>query len=59
MSEDRKTVLLRACLEVLEEQNNMRILINVLESTVIYDNTECDGYCLMNDIREELGVNNG
>lgn len=47
----RAEILLKACYDYLE--NNAG---NIGEETVFYDGTECDGYCLMEDIAIELGI---
>lgn len=54
--EDRKTVLLKACLELLQKQETSPYVLDMLSETVYYDECDCDGYCLMNDIRIELGL---
>mgnify|MGYP003435754856 FL=1 len=51
---DRKVVLLRACLQLLERQNDSPYVLNILEETAFYDEAGCDGYCLMDDIKYEL-----
>lgn len=51
---DRKTELLKACLDLLEKQNKSHYVLNLLETTVYYDEADCDGYCLMEDIKAEL-----
>lgn len=51
---DRTAVLLQACLHLLEKQVASHYVLNMLEETVFYDEAECDGYCLMEDIRDEL-----
>ncbi len=51
---DRKVVLLRACLELLEKQNDSGYVLDLLSETVFYDDADCDGYCLMEDIKDEL-----
>jgi hypothetical protein len=51
---DRKTILLKACLELLERQDNCHMTLDILTETIFYDDTLCDGYCLMTDIRSEL-----
>jgi len=56
MSEDRKTVLLRAAYELLKKCNKGHYVLNVMEETVFYDGTDCDGYCLANDIAYELNL---
>ena len=52
--EDRKDVLLRACLELLRKQENSHVTLSLLEEAVFYDGTDCDGYCLMEDIENVL-----
>ena len=58
MSEDRKTILLKAVLQLLKKQQNSYYVLNLLEEEVYYDDTECDGGCLMEDIKIELGEEN-
>lgn len=53
---DRKEVLLRACYELFQKQIESPYVLNLLEETVHYDDYDCDGYCLMDDIAEELGI---
>lgn len=55
MNEDRKTVLLRAALELLKKCNEGPYVKNALTETVFYDEADCDGSCLANDIAYELG----
>ena len=50
----RKTILLQACLQLLGKQEASHYVLNILEETAFYDEAECDGYCLMEDIRDEL-----
>lgn len=47
---DRHVVLLKAAYELLKKQNKSPYVLNMLAETVFYDDTECDGYCLANDI---------
>jgi hypothetical protein len=54
MTEDRKIVLLRACLELLRRQNDSHYVLNLLDETVHYDEADCDGHCLMEDIESEV-----
>lgn len=51
MSIDRKIILLKACLALLEKIGESYML----DETVKYDGASCDGYCLMDDIKSELG----
>lgn len=53
--EDRKEVLLRACLELLQKQEDSHYVLDLLEETVFYDGADCDGSCLIEDIKAELG----
>lgn len=54
MSEDRKVVLLRACRQLLARCERSPYVLNVLTETVQYDGADCDGYCLLQDIRDVL-----
>lgn len=54
--EDRKVTLLKACLELLQRQEDSHYVLNLLEETVYYDEADCDGGCLMEDIRAELDL---
>lgn len=52
--EDRAMVLLRACLDLLSKQKESGIVLNILDQIVEYDGTECDGYCICDDIENYL-----
>lgn len=54
--QDRKTVLLKACYDLLKKQNESIYVLNMLEQTVCYDDMECDGSCLLEDIESELSL---
>lgn len=47
---DRKTELLVATLKLLSKQKDSPYVLNLLSTTVYYDEAECDGTCLMEDI---------
>jgi len=51
---DRKILLLTKCLELLERQENSGYVLDLLSELIEYDDTECDGNCLMDDIKELL-----
>lgn len=53
-NEDRAMVLLKICLALLDKQKESRYVLNLLEQTVVYDGTDCDGYCLSDDIKDYL-----
>ena len=52
--EDRAITLLRATLEILRKCDNSSYVLDVLGETAHYDEADCDGYCLMEDIRNYL-----
>ena len=56
--EDRAITLLKACRDLLNKQNETSYVLNLLETTVYYDEADCDGGCLLEDIEaylEEVG----
>jgi hypothetical protein len=52
--EDRKIVLLKACRDLLKKQERSGYVLDLLSETVEYDDTECDGSCLLSEIEDEL-----
>jgi hypothetical protein len=56
MMEDRKIILLKACRDLLKKQENSGYVLDLLSETVFYDEAECDGNCLLEDIEIELGI---
>lgn len=59
---ERQLVLLKATLDILKECNKGSYVKNVLETSAIWDEAECDGYCLMQEIEDlliEVGHING
>lgn len=52
--EDRAVTLLRATLEILRKCESSPYILDVMGETAFYDEAECDGYCLMDDIRNYL-----
>jgi hypothetical protein len=60
VKEDRKVTLLRAARNLLKKQQDTPYILNLLDETVFYDDTYCDGMCLLCDINIELKeVTNG
>ena len=51
-AEQRAETLLRATYNILKKCENSFYVLNVLEVTDVWDGVECDGYCLMEDIKE-------
>lgn len=57
--EDRKITLLKACRDLLKKQDNSHFVLNLLSETVHYDEADCDGNCLLDDIEIELALQEG
>ena len=53
---NRRDVLLRACYDLLKKANESDYVGDVMSMTVHYDEADCDGHCLMDDIASELGI---
>ena len=47
---ERSHTLLKATHDLLSKQKSNIYVLNLLNETVHYDEAECDGSCLMNDI---------
>lgn len=52
---DRRTLLLKASLAMLRKCSAGPYVVSPTETTVHYDGADCDGYCLIEDIENELG----
>lgn len=50
----RDRLLLRACYDMFKKLRDAHRVESPFETTVFYDEADCDGYCLMNDIEIEL-----
>ena len=44
--------LLKATLDILEKCDEGPYVKNVFEESAIWDNAECDGYCLFDELKE-------
>ena len=51
---DRKTILLQAARDMLKKCIESPFVIGPQETNVRYDDADCDGYCLLEDIENEL-----
>ena len=51
---ERSIELLKACVLLLQKQEESGYVLNLLAETIFYDDCECDGYCLLEDIKSEL-----
>lgn len=57
--ENRAKILLKATHEILTKCNEAAYVQNVMSVTAIWDEVECDGNCLMEEIGElieEMGI---
>jgi hypothetical protein len=54
--EDRKVTLLKACRDLLKKQEKSSYVLDLLSETVYYDEANCDGNCLLEDIEIELRI---
>ncbi len=52
---DRKFVLLKAAYDLLKRCNESGYVLDPMSETVFYDDADCDGLCLLNDIAHEIG----
>lgn len=52
--QERAQILLKATLDILKKCDESFYVLNPMEVTAIWDNTECDGSCLMAEIEELL-----
>ncbi len=50
----RAEELLKACIELLNKQNESSYVLNLLDELIYYDDCECDGNCLLEDIENLL-----
>ena len=48
---NRARTLLKAAGTLLKKQEDSNYVLNLLAETVYYDEAECDGSCLLDDIR--------
>lgn len=48
---NRARTLLKAAGTLLKKQEDSNYMLNLMAETVYYDEAECDGSCLLDDIR--------
>lgn len=53
---DRKEMLLRAAYDLLKRSTQDYYVREATSILTRYDDADCDGYCLMEDIAAELGL---
>ena len=52
----RKEILLKAAYDLLKACHDSHFVLDVMSTSVFYDDADCDGNCLMEDIACELGI---
>lgn len=52
--EPREVTLLKAAWMLLNKQKDSFYVLNLLTETVFYDEADCDGYCMSDDILDYL-----
>lgn len=52
---NRMEILLGAVVQILEKQEKSPYVLSFFEQTAFYDEAECDGYCVFEEIKEILG----
>jgi hypothetical protein len=55
---DRKEILLRAAYDLLKRSTQDHYVREATSILTRFDEADCDGYCLMEDIAAELGLDN-
>ncbi len=58
-NQSRKDVLLRAAYDLLKSSTKDYYVREATSIQVRYDDADCDGYCLMEDIMFELDLEDG
>ncbi len=53
---DRKTILLKAAYDLLKKAEEGHYVEQATAIVVHYDDADCDGHCLMEDIANELQI---
>lgn len=51
---DRANVLMKAAVDLLEKQKESSTVLNLLEEMTVYDDAECDGFSLLEDLKEAI-----
>lgn len=56
---NRKEILLRAAYDLLKRSTGDYYVRDATSIVIRFDDANCDGYCLMEDIAAELGLEDG
>lgn len=53
---ERRDILLKATYDILKKCHDSYYVLDVLAQTAVWDEVDCDGLCLMEEIAEILGI---
>ena len=53
---DRAKVLLQAMCDMMKKQTETCCVQYIFDLTAVWDNAECDGYCLYEEAKQLLGI---
>jgi hypothetical protein len=53
---ERAKILLQAMCDMMKQQEQTCYVQNIFELSAIWDDVECDGYCLYEEAKELLGI---
>lgn len=51
---ERAKILLQAMVDMMKKQEQNRYVQNIFELTAVWDEVECDGYCLYEEAKQLL-----
>lgn len=52
LQQDRAKILIKATIDILAKCDSGMYVKNVMEETAFWDDAECDGYCLKEDLKD-------
>ena len=52
---ERMKTLLKAMCDMMKKQDKSHYVLNIFEQTAIWDDAECDGYCLYEEAKVLIG----
>lgn len=56
MKFDRMEILLKAMVDIVKKLDNTPYVLSFFEQTAVWDGTDCDGYCLFEEAKEVLQI---
>jgi len=52
--QERAKILIKAAIDILEQCENSTYVLDALQATATWDDTECDGSCLLEEMKDLL-----